>query len=82
MAAAEREEKAVTKARYMIWRETLSSTSNLGFRIEAIKMSEGTSSKDFKTLKDPTDVSKQIQKFTGFNTSIQTDYLMRLKSLR
>ncbi|CAN8031227.1 unnamed protein product, partial [Ixodes persulcatus] len=67
----ERDLKAVTKPRYMIWRETISSTASLGFRIEGIKNPDGTSTKDFKTTKSRDQVMNAIDTFTkGFDDAL------------
>ena len=34
----ERQKQAITKARYMQWRDTITTTSRYGYRIEAIKV--------------------------------------------
>lgn len=53
--------------RYMVWRETISSTATLGFRIEGIKKSDGKSSKDFKTTKCRDQVIEAFRDFVvGF----------------
>lgn len=55
--------KAVTKPRYMVWRETISSTASLGFRIEGIKQSNGKALKDFKRTKTEEQVKIAFLKF-------------------
>lgn len=49
----------------MVWRETISSTATLGFRIEGIKKSDGKSSKDFKTTKTREQIMQAFQDFTN-----------------
>lgn len=49
----ERAQQGVLKPRYMQWRETLSSTATLGFRIEGIKV------RIFSRLSIPDSVSLQ-----------------------
>lgn len=68
--------KGVTKPRYMVWRETISSTATLGFRIEGIRSADGNSSKDFKTTKTKEQVIAAFQKFTdGFPHAIVSWHL-------
>lgn len=74
--------KGVTKPRYMVWRETISSTSTLGFRIEGIKKSDGTSSKDFKTTKSRDQICDAFREFAeGFPHALPK-YIQRLKAIR
>nr|XP_029721581.1 uncharacterized protein LOC109426084 isoform X3 [Aedes albopictus]XP_029721584.1 uncharacterized protein LOC109426084 isoform X3 [Aedes albopictus]XP_029721591.1 uncharacterized protein LOC109426084 isoform X3 [Aedes albopictus] len=74
--------KGVTKPRYMVWRETISSTSTLGFRIEGIKKSDGTSSKDFKTTKSREQIIEAFREFTEGFPHAMPKYIQRLKAIR
>ncbi|XP_016324774.1 inositol-trisphosphate 3-kinase B-like [Sinocyclocheilus anshuiensis] len=80
--AQEREQKAVTKPRYMQWRETISSTAMLGFRIEGIKNEDGTVNRDFKKTKTREQVTEAFQDFVKGNKNILHSYLNRLKEIR
>lgn len=74
--------KGVTKPRYMVWRETISSTATLGFRIEGIRNADGTSSKDFKTTKTREQIMDAFIKFTeGFPHAVPK-YIQRLKAIK
>ncbi|XP_022919014.2 uncharacterized protein [Onthophagus taurus] len=74
--------KGVTKPRYMVWRETISSTATLGFRIEGLRRADGASSKDFKTTKTKEQIIKAFRNFTdGFPHAIPK-YIQRLKAIK
>ncbi|XP_010870539.2 inositol-trisphosphate 3-kinase Cb isoform X1 [Esox lucius] len=78
----ERAQKAILKPRYMQWRETLSSTATLGFRIEGIKRADGTCNTNFKKTKDRAQVMQALGDFVGGDIQILKLYLERLKELR
>ncbi|XP_018025251.1 inositol-trisphosphate 3-kinase A isoform X3 [Hyalella azteca] len=79
---AEQRAQAVTKPRYMVWRETISSTATLGFRIEGVKKSDGTSSKDFKTTRTQEQVLESLASFVQGYDHAPARYLKRLKEIR
>jgi 1D-myo-inositol-triphosphate 3-kinase len=74
--------QAITKPRYMQWRETISSSSSLGFRIEGIKTSEGNSLKDFKTTRLEEDVKLALRDFISENPCVKEPFLRRLCDVR
>ncbi|KAM4565854.1 inositol-trisphosphate 3-kinase Cb isoform 1-T2 [Odontesthes bonariensis] len=78
----ERAQQGVLKPRYMQWRETLSSTATLGFRIEGIKKADGTCNTSFKKTKHREQVMQALEDFVGGNTQILKLYLQRLEELR
>lgn len=78
----ERAQQGVLKPRYMQWRETLSSTATLGFRIEGIKKADGTCNTNFKKTKQREQVMKALEDFVDGNTQILKLYLQRLEELR
>ncbi|CAH0755149.1 unnamed protein product [Diatraea saccharalis] len=78
----EHRSKGVTKPRYMIWRETISSTATLGFRIDGVKKADGTSSKDFKTTKTREQILEAFKEFTNNFSSSVPKYLERLRNIR
>ncbi|XP_067336844.1 inositol-trisphosphate 3-kinase A isoform X2 [Channa argus] len=80
--AQEHSQRGVTKPRYMQWRETLSSTHTLGFRIEGIKKCDGTCRTDFKKTRSKQDVIQVFKDFVGGNNSILRSYLKRLLEIR
>nr|ACN11262.1 Inositol-trisphosphate 3-kinase A [Salmo salar] len=75
-------QRAVTKPCYMQWRETLSSTHTLGFRIEGIKKADGTCHTDFKKTRSKEDVSQVFRDFSGGNTNIVNSFLSKLANIQ
>uniref|UniRef100_H3D045 Kinase n=1 Tax=Tetraodon nigroviridis TaxID=99883 RepID=H3D045_TETNG len=75
-------QKVVTKPRYMQWRETISSTATLGFRIEGVKMEDGTVNRDFKKTKTREQVTAAFQDFVKGNKDVLKCYLSRLEEIR
>ncbi|XP_075387653.1 inositol-trisphosphate 3-kinase B [Tenrec ecaudatus] len=78
----EKAQRAVTKPRYMQWRETISSTATLGFRIEGIKKEDGSVNRDFKKTKTRAQVTEAFREFTKGNQNILIAYRDRLKDIR
>ncbi|XP_023684006.1 inositol-trisphosphate 3-kinase A [Paramormyrops kingsleyae] len=80
--AEEHQQKAVTKPRYMQWRETLSSTHTLGFRIEGVKKPDGTCSTDFKKTRLKEEVMQVFNDFVAGNKNIIRSYLRKLEQIQ
>ncbi|XP_056141400.1 inositol-trisphosphate 3-kinase C [Lampris incognitus] len=80
--AQEQAQQAVLKSRYMQWRETLSSTATLGFRIEGVRKANGECHTNFKRTRSREQVMEALKDFADSNPQIMRGYLWRLKQLR
>lgn len=78
----EQAQKAVLKSRYMQWRETLSSTTTMGFRIEGFKKPNADCQTNFKKTKSKEQVIEALFDFVESNTQVLLGYLRHLKQLR
>ena len=58
----------------MVWRETISSTATLGFRVEGVKNCDGTSSKEFKTTKTREQVLDSFKDFVSSSCSTAVSF--------
>jgi 1D-myo-inositol-triphosphate 3-kinase len=79
----EKTEEAITKLRYMQFRERESSTASLGFRIEAAQLPEGKLRKSFKKVRHNNEVLETLLSFLG-DRSAERRYQLccRLKEIR
>uniref|UniRef100_UPI00398EBEA0 inositol-trisphosphate 3-kinase B-like n=1 Tax=Pristiophorus japonicus TaxID=55135 RepID=UPI00398EBEA0 len=78
----ERRQEGVTKPRYMQWRETMSSTATLGFRIEGITMDNGAVHKDFKRTKTREQIITALAHFTEGHVEVLVAYCNRLQTIK
>lgn len=78
----ERSCEAITKLRYMQFRENLSSSSNFGFRIEGFKVEGKAPSKDFEFVSTREDIISTMQIFLGVHNNVRLQLIERLKTLR
>ncbi|XP_022220165.1 inositol-trisphosphate 3-kinase homolog [Drosophila obscura] len=80
--AAEHEARAITKLRYMLFRESLSSSHSKGFRIEALRLRGHAPVKDLKTCRSSEQISQTIEQFLAARKSVLKELLKRLKHMR
>ncbi|XP_071103820.1 inositol-trisphosphate 3-kinase homolog [Haliotis cracherodii] len=79
---AEREQEAITKLRYMQFRERESSTADLGFRIDAVRMAGEDTNTNLKKVKTTDQVKATVTKFTHFCPMVIKPLCARLKDIR
>ncbi|XP_054722634.1 inositol-trisphosphate 3-kinase homolog [Uloborus diversus] len=80
--AEELETKAITKLRYMQFRENLSSSAELGFRIEGFKVHGEEPTKDLKCLKSRDEICRTMKQFLNGSEKVRLLLIARLENLK
>lgn len=78
----EHEAKAVTKLRYMQFREQQSSTCSHGFRIEAMKFRGSPPVTDLKKVKSRSELLATVALFLGGREDVRQRLVARLREIR
>ncbi|GFT70013.1 inositol-trisphosphate 3-kinase homolog [Nephila pilipes] len=78
----ELETKAISKLRYMQFRENLSSSAELGFRIEGFKEHGEEPTKDLKMLKSKDEICRTMRQFLNESEKVRLQLIARLQNLR
>ncbi|XP_041977869.1 inositol-trisphosphate 3-kinase homolog isoform X2 [Aricia agestis] len=79
---AEHAARAVTKLRYMQFRERCSSSAEQGFRIEAVKMPGRPPLTDLQKVKEPELISATVGRFFGGDERARRAIAARLREIR
>lgn len=74
--------KAITKLRYMMFREQLSSSQIKGYRIEALKIKGYSPVTDLKTVRSDPDIEAIIAQFVNGKKNVTKELIRCLKQMR
>lgn len=81
-SAEEHRAKAITKLHYMEFREKQSSSADLGFRIEAVKIAGKKLENELQKVRQSDDVAKTLANFVCHNSDVCENLLIKLQSMR
>lgn len=82
LSSDEHEQRAITKLRYMLFREQASSSQQCGFRVEALKQRHRRPVTDLKQMKCAVQVDDTIGRFVAGRRDVTEALIERLRAMR